>query len=108
MLELPDDADEGDKKTYRTWQGLILDRIGIDPKTDEIKFNNSYFSGGQLVRGGFDLRFAWGADGGCIFASRIGSGKEIKGSMRCTYKSNREIKKYGKNQSILPYTIELP
>ncbi len=103
---LPKDADAEQAYAYDRWHGLVLQQVEINEKTDEIQLKNSYYAGGQLVRGGFDLRFERANDFNCVLAARVAGPSLLTGSIDCTLGQtnmpDRELKR-----ATLPVRIDL-
>ena len=52
---------------------------------DEIEFRASYGKGGQLIRGGMDLRFAPGAGIGCTLTVKAAGSTTLIGQFFCNF-----------------------
>ena len=69
-FELPDKPTRAQEYVYNLFHGLVLTKIKVEPKSDEIRLDNSLYKGGQLVRGGLELTFQRTGSYSCVMSAR--------------------------------------
>lgn len=88
QVDQPPQADNGSSFAYELWEGHVLRNFKFDKNTDEIIINESNYKGGQLIRGGFQLEYAWYPDRRegyrCTFLGRIDKEAVSKGKIQLT------------------------
>jgi hypothetical protein len=88
-VELPEKPSKAQEYVYNLFHGLVLTKIKVEPKSDEIRLDNGNFKAGQLVRGGLELTFAWGGNYSCVMSARPTGGMLLTGSVTCTIDAGR-------------------
>ncbi len=104
-LTLPERATDGQKYIYQTWSSLIL----INPEVtgqNEIKYRASYGAGGQLIRGGMELRFNPGGGMGCTMTLKAAGAATLLGQFSCNFGPSYG-KRYGAEQAAIVARIDL-
>ena len=104
-LILPERASEAQKYVYQKWNGLILRNPQVSGQ-DEVVFRAGYGKGGQLIRGGMELRFNAGGAGVCTMTAKAGSGTVLAGQFHCTFGAGI-AKKFGTGQAAIPIRIDM-
>lgn len=104
-LILPERATDGQKYIYQTWGSLIL----VKPKVtgqDEIEYSGvSYGAGGQLIRGGMEIRFNPGAGMGCTMTLKAAGGTTLAGQFFCNFGAGYG-KRFGEDQNAIVARID--
>lgn len=103
---LPDSASDAQQWAYQNWHGMVLEGIQLIQPGDEIELKNRFYSGGNLVRGGFDLRFASSNHYSCVLTARATGGTLLTGQWECTIGKYGQ-KEAGDNRATLPIRIDL-
>ena len=103
-LTLPERPNDGQKYIFQNWNPLILTKIEVTGQ-DEIQFNARGGQGGQLIRGGMDLRFSVHSGVGCAMTIRPAGGTALVGQFSCNFGAYSE--KYGAEQTAIVARIDL-
>lgn len=83
-LMLPERPTEGQRYIYQTWNPLILKKIEVTGQ-DEVSFQTPGGQGGQLIRGGMDLRFSRHSGIGCTMTLRPAGATTLAGQFLCNF-----------------------
>ncbi len=103
-LTLPERPNDGQKYIFQTWNNLILKKVEVTGQ-DEISFKASHASGGQLIRGGMDLRFSAPGGIGCTMTVRPAGGTTLAGQFACNF--GAYASRYGVDQTAIIARIDL-
>lgn len=82
-LVLPERPSEAQRWIYKTWNPLILKNIQVIGQ-DEVTFKTVGSQGGQLIRGGMELRYAYSGVG-CTMTLRPAGGTALAGQFFCNF-----------------------
>lgn len=105
---LPDRSSDGAAQYFALWNGLQLVKLVVKDDGTISALSNApvAFQGGQLVSGGFDLRFINGDQPRCTVTAKVVSAKQLVGSLDCS--SVYMQKQYGASRITFPVRIDLP
>ncbi len=114
----PIEGDDGSNYAYTIWRGFVLDEFEFDKNTDEIRINKSYYQGGQIVRGGFQLEYSWKPDRKegyrCSILAEVDKVAfkdkkiQLKGIIDCIYPSLKGHPAKGDEDGSVGFIISLP
>jgi len=104
-LTLPDRATDGQKYIYQTWSSLILLKPEVTGQ-NEIQYRASYGAGGQLIRGGMELRFNPGGGMGCTMTVKAAGAATLLGQFFCNFGPSYS-KRFGEEQAAIVARIDL-
>ncbi len=115
FVEKPRTSDIGTKYAYRLWKGVVLDRLSINDETDEISVYvpNIHFSGGHLIRGGFQLEFRPDGNSRCTLIAEIDNEVikegflQLKGNIECLFTTRQDVPNKDDEDGSVPFTIHL-
>lgn len=102
-LTRPPRPDAGQTYMLETFSDFVLKKVEVNDQ-DEISFNAKAGRGGQLIRGGMELRFTPYSGIGCTMTLRAADGTTLAGQFACNF--GNFSKKYG-SESALVARIDL-
>lgn len=88
-VELPDKPTKPQEYVYETFHGLVVKKIKVDPKSDELRADNDSFKAGSLIRGGIEMTFRWNGLYSCVMLARPAGGMLLTGALTCTIEPGR-------------------
>lgn len=115
LVDKPIASDKGNEYAYRLWKGVVLNQLNINKETDEIRVSQTKhlpFSGGHLMRGGFQLEFA-STNAQCTILAEVDTQVikdgllQLKGNIDCMFNPHESLPNKGDEDGSVTFTINL-